>query len=486
MFRVLKEICDDKEKVKEHEMEAWSVIMGFCMSCAGSCDSCVQVNISGTVTSKGAREALNENLQNFADDVSASSALVGADGKLPKLPKKKKILTEEEQVDKQVLVQFKKMLADDGKLTSGISDLKSVPYSSELAKSMLKHKVTLKKCIEDFDTSTKVDGVTIQIKKAALEEAQSNMKPIYVDLKETHRRIKAAGLVSIAGVFRAGSAVGFYMVFQPRVKVLLVDKKRLRSVYSYSEDDFKRLFLGKDGECLRYWKNMQNTEQLDRERIYLLWRTVMTPNWRDASLLNFMGMMPIPIGGGELFNHDAHGRPHTPPYRNIMGEYKAIWVGMKGGDVIKASSDGNSTMLYTYTGCNAPHRTTLRNCTCIGAIGRDQQERLSNAYAEFAAECRAEKAMKANRATGQFPTLAQKHLSGAESIILVRWLAAKCWVVASQTNSHHDLLRAAVFVGLDRLRCTFVDAGPVLSTQELLQAEFFNDLYHCAYLGAVV
>ncbi|CAE7244625.1 unnamed protein product, partial [Symbiodinium sp. CCMP2456] len=417
MFRVLKEICDDKEKVKEHEME---------------------VNISGTVTSKGAREALNENLQNFADDVSASSALVGADGKLPKLPKKKKILTEEEQVDKQVLVQFKKMLADDGKLTSGISDLKSVPYSSELAKSMLKHKVTLKKCIEDFDTSTKVDGVTIQIKKAALEEAQSNMKPIYVDLKETHRRIKAAGLVSIAGVFRAGpdndrcDKVPALIYRQgPTLEledVLLVDKKRLRSVYSYSEDDFKRLFLGKDGECLRYWKNMQNTEWFQqhpvlasmsdtelerciplefhgddadshRRRTFLIcsFQSALTcgptldtiypvycidnqqaSKWTQSELDLHLVWSIQQLQQGELFNHDAHGRPHTPPYRNIMGEYKAIWVGMKGGDVIKASSDGNSTMLYTYTGCNAPHRTTLRNCTCIGAIDREFLLNISN------------------------------------------------------------------------------------------------------------
>lgn len=68
---------------------------------------------------------------------------------------------------------------------------------------------------------------------------------------------------------------------------------------------------------------------------------------------------------------------------------------------------------------------------------------------------------------------------------MVRWLAGICWAVAAVTDSHHDLLRAGVFVGLDQLRNTFADAGPVLSARELEAAEFFKDLYHCSLMGVL-
>ncbi|CAE7464311.1 unnamed protein product [Symbiodinium microadriaticum] len=93
--------------------------------------------------------------------------------------------------------------------------------------------------------------------------------------------------------------------------------------------------------------------------------------------------------------------------------------------------------------------------------------------------------MKAERASGKFPTLAQKHLSGAESIILVRWLAAICWDIAAKTGSHHDRLRASVFIGLDQLRDTFAKCPGVPSEEELEKAEFFKDLYQGALLGAL-
>eukprot|EP00439_Symbiodinium_sp_Y106_P047256 s4838_g6.t1 len=93
--------------------------------------------------------------------------------------------------------------------------------------------------------------------------------------------------------------------------------------------------------------------------------------------------------------------------------------------------------------------------------------------------------MKADRTSGQFATLAQKHLSGAESIILVRWLAGVCWDIAVKTGSHHDHLRAAVFVGLDQLRDTFAQAIGPPSSAELEKAEFFKDLYQAALVGAL-
>ena len=69
--------------------------------------------------------------------------------------------------------------------------------------------------------------------------------------------------------------------------------------------------------------------------------------------------------------------------------------------------------------------------------------------------------------------------------MLVRWLAGICWDVAVKSGSHHDYLRAAVFVGLDQLRDTFAHAGVVLSSAELEKAEFFKDLYHASILGAL-
>ncbi|CAE7279275.1 unnamed protein product [Symbiodinium sp. CCMP2592] len=310
MFRVLKEICDDKEKTKEQVLE---------------------VTASARCRGKASCEALGEHIKAFSDELASNAALVGVDGKV-KNPKKKKVLTPEQECDRMVVTLFKKILSDEGKLSSQIVDLGKVPHSAELAATLETHKGSVKDILDAFDVATKgKEGINLATKKAAAEQATKDMSPIQKDMREAARRIKAAG--------------------------------------------------------------------------------------------------------------------------------------------IKPSKESQKQ-------------------------GRDQQERLSNAYAEYAAACRANSvrckappfdltAMKANPATGKFPTLAQKHLSGAESIILVRWLAGKCWAVASVTQSQHDLLRAGVFVGLDRLRCTFVDAGCVLSQQEREQAEFFSDLYHCSLMGAL-
>ena len=92
----------------------------------------VQVNVSGAVKSKGAGEVLHESLQVFTEDLAVSTTTVAPDGKI-KLPKRKKVLTAEQELDKTVVTQFKKMLADDSKLSSCITDLMKVPHSTELA-----------------------------------------------------------------------------------------------------------------------------------------------------------------------------------------------------------------------------------------------------------------------------------------------------------------------------------------------------------------
>ena len=67
--------------------------------------------------------------------------------------------------------------------------------------------------------------------------------------------------------------------------------------------------------------------------------------------------------------------------------------------------------------------------------------------------------------------------------MLVRWLATVASAEAHRTNAHHDHLRAAVFIGLDRMRHVYSQAGPFLTQQQRETAEFFNNVYHCAING---
>ena len=77
------------------------------VACKNSCNVVVQVHVSGRIRSQGSAEALQENLGNFVEDLSASASQLGNDMKL-KMPKKKKVLSEEELVNKQVVALFKR------------------------------------------------------------------------------------------------------------------------------------------------------------------------------------------------------------------------------------------------------------------------------------------------------------------------------------------------------------------------------------------
>ncbi|CAE7496538.1 unnamed protein product, partial [Symbiodinium sp. CCMP2456] len=172
MFRVLKEICDDKERTKEQEM---------------------QVTASARCRTAASCEALQEHMTAFSEELHTSAALVGVDGKI-KNPKKKKILTPEQEVDKSTVACFKKILSDEGKLAAHLQDLAKVPHSTELASSLVKHKCEIKNILKDFDSDTKIENPTIETKKAAVNAAQLRMNPILKDMREAVRRIKAEGL----------------------------------------------------------------------------------------------------------------------------------------------------------------------------------------------------------------------------------------------------------------------------------------------------
>ncbi|CAE7403074.1 unnamed protein product [Symbiodinium sp. CCMP2592] len=172
MFKILKEIADDKERCREHDQE---------------------VKVSARVTSKGSAEALQENLVQFADDLTQNAATLGTDGKI-KLPKRKKNLTPEQETDKGMVALFKKLLQDDAKLGALIADLTKVPHSAELSKSLESHKETVKNIINTFDEESKVPELDMAGKKRAMEKAQDAMKPVYVDIKEGNRRCKAHGV----------------------------------------------------------------------------------------------------------------------------------------------------------------------------------------------------------------------------------------------------------------------------------------------------
>ena len=91
MYKVLKEICDDKERVKEHEMEAGRVVQARTPEFLNFCICSVQVRGSARVRGKAAADALQENLKNFSDELQTNAACIGVDGKI-KLPKKRKFL----------------------------------------------------------------------------------------------------------------------------------------------------------------------------------------------------------------------------------------------------------------------------------------------------------------------------------------------------------------------------------------------------------
>ena len=64
--------------------------------------------------------------------------------------------------------------------------------------------------------------------------------------------------------------------------------------------------------------------------------------------------------------------------------------------------------------------------------------------------------------------------------MLIRWLASITSAEAVRTNSTHDHLRAAVFLGLDKLRKVYSEAGPFLTDAQRESAEHFNTVYHAA------
>ena len=66
--------------------------------------------MSGRIRSKAAADALKPALDHIAEDLSKNAATLNAQGQL-KMPKRKKVLTEDEQIAKDLTSLFKKPLA---------------------------------------------------------------------------------------------------------------------------------------------------------------------------------------------------------------------------------------------------------------------------------------------------------------------------------------------------------------------------------------
>ena len=66
-----------------------------------------QVSISGRIRSKAALQAFRPQLENFAQNLGSKAACVGQGGQL-RFPKKKKILSPDEQCSKDLTIMFKK------------------------------------------------------------------------------------------------------------------------------------------------------------------------------------------------------------------------------------------------------------------------------------------------------------------------------------------------------------------------------------------
>ncbi|CAE7210730.1 unnamed protein product, partial [Symbiodinium necroappetens] len=214
--------------------------------------------------------------------------------------------------------------------------------------------------------------------------------------------------------------------------------------------------------------------------------------------------------------------------------------------VCQATTDGGSPNLYTHHGPSAPHRQTMFSTAdfirfgcrdnpfirypgfhvtmicgdwlhvmdlavvpdaCGSALlelsensvvwpGSTQDERLQHAYTCFVAECKASNvraqpiyvpSMHAVPAHGDaFPSIAQKHLNGAEAFILAKWLMGVTLRVAhANPGDRHAALRAAVFCNLVHMREAISiekhgNRFVTLSEPNLRKLQQANFLFHAA------
>ena len=168
--------------------------------------------------SKHGMDALQPAMEAFAGHMSASAnSVVPIDGKL-KLPKKKKVLTPDQETEKYVVSFFKKLpsktlpmiadmltspgiycssklcalrlLVDEAKLACAIKDLQSVPFSSELSDGLKTQKGKTAVIISQLNAATSDDDATLAMKKDATDQAEQQMKPVLSVLKEAVRRIR--------------------------------------------------------------------------------------------------------------------------------------------------------------------------------------------------------------------------------------------------------------------------------------------------------
>lgn len=123
--------------------------------------------------------------------------------------------------------------------------------------------------------------------------------------------------------------------------------------------------------------------------------------------------------------------------------------------------------------------------------GANQDERLRRAYCEFVAECKRRKIRNRGQvfavkhmlpARGAaYPTLAQKHLNGAEAVVMARWLQGICLgIAAASPDSEHAQLGAAVFVNLVLMRKAMSGVGILMPDENLRQLRSANYLFHAS------
>ena len=67
--------------------------------------------------------------------------------------------------------------------------------------------------------------------------------------------------------------------------------------------------------------------------------------------------------------------------------------------------------------------------------------------------------------------------------MLIKWLSGICLNEARRTGTHHDRLRAGVFMSLAGMRALLGNAGPTLTETELCELERLNALYHDSLNG---
>ncbi|CAE7351165.1 unnamed protein product [Symbiodinium sp. CCMP2592] len=235
------------------------------------------------------------------------------------------------------------------------------------------------------------------------------------------------------------------------------------------------------------------------------------------------------------------GHKGDQKYLHACYKFENYWTSEEMCRSCAASKNGSSPMGYVHFGLGAQHRSTIystadfiRKCgstpwlaipgfaveriwddwlhivdlaispdACASALleltksanspwpARNQELRLELAYQEFAQACKREKvrnrappfSLKTLKSTtpGVFATLSQKHLSGAESVVMVKWLRSVTVLFSRANPDRYWLNLAAIFVNLAGMREEMSGYDCALPAEVIRKIETHYYLFRASY-----